>query len=149
MGMDCTFDSYRKKTLSNLALGYDKVQEEGKTFWRKTGFFSKNDGTPSGGTYSTVDDLLKFSEAFRSDLLISSESKELLMSAKPKLSSMNYGYGFWIENSRIFGRVVGNGGTAPGVSANFRIFLDKGYTMIILSNYSEKSFLLQEKSGTC
>ena len=136
-GMDNTYDSFRKKTLSNLALGYDKVQEEGKAFWRQTGFFGKNDGTPSGGGYSTADDLLKFSEAIRSNLLISKESKDLLTSAKPGLSSMNYGYGFWIENSRIFGRVVGHGGTAPGVSANFRMFLDRGYTMIILSNYSE------------
>jgi CubicO group peptidase (beta-lactamase class C family) len=136
-GMDNTFDSYRNKTLSNVALGYDKVQEEGKAIWRKTGFFSKNDGTPSGGGYSTVDDLLNFSEALRSDLLISSESKELLMSAKPGLSSVNYGYGFWIENSSKFGRVVGHGGVAPGVSANFRMFLDRGYTLITLSNYSE------------
>ncbi len=134
--MDNTFDSYRKKTLSNLALGYDKVQEEGKAFWRKTGFFGKNDDNPSGGGYSTVDDLLKFSEALRTDLLISSESKELLMSAKPGLNSIHYGYGFWIERSG-FGRVVGHGGVAPGVSANFRMFLDSGYTMIILSNYSE------------
>jgi hypothetical protein len=132
------------KTLSNLAMGYDKVQEEGKAFWRKTGFFGKNDGTPSGGGYSTVDDLLKFSEALRTDLLISSESKELLMSAKPGLSSKHYGYGFWIENSR-FGRVVGHAGVAPGVSANFRMFVDRGYTMIILSNYSEASLPVSGK----
>jgi len=134
--MDNTFDSYRKKALSNVALGYDKVQEEGKAFWRKTGLFGNNDGTPSGGGFSTVDDFLKFSEALRTDLLISSESKELLMSAKPGLNSIHYGYGFWIENSR-FGRVVGHGGVAPGVSANFRMFLDRGDTMIILSNFSE------------
>jgi CubicO group peptidase (beta-lactamase class C family) len=135
-GMDNTFDSYRKTTLSNVALGYDKVQEEGKAIWRKTGLFGNNDGTPSGGGFSTVDDFLKFAEALGSNLLISSGSKELLMSAKPGLNSMNYGYGFWIERSR-FGRVVGHGGVAPGVSANFRMFLDRGYTLIILSNYSE------------
>jgi len=123
------------KILSNVALGYDKVQEEGKAIWRKTGLFGKN-GSHSSGGFLTVDDLLKFSEALRSDLLISSGSKELLMSAKPGLSSMNYGYGFWIENSR-FGRVVGHGGVAPGVSANFRMFLDRGYTLITLSNFSE------------
>jgi CubicO group peptidase (beta-lactamase class C family) len=137
--MDNTFDSFRNKTLSNLAMGYDKVQEEGKAFWRKTGFFGKNDGTPSGGGFSTVDDLLKFSEALRSGLLISSESKELLMSVKASSRSMDYGYGFIIENSRKFGRVVGHGGAAPGVSANFRMFVDKKYTMIILSNFSEAS----------
>ncbi|NIM90703.1 MAG: serine hydrolase, partial [Candidatus Aminicenantes bacterium] len=121
---------------SNVALGYDKVQEEGKALWRKTGLFGKN-GSPSSGGFSTVDDLLRFAEALRTDLLISSESKELLMSAKPGLSSMNYGYGFWIESSRKFGRVVGHGGAAPGVSANFRMFVDTGYTLITLSNYSK------------
>ncbi len=134
-GMDNTIGSSSDKILSNVALGYDKVQEEGKAIWRKTGLFGKN-GSPSSGGFSTVDDFLKFSEALRTDLLISSESKELLMSAKPGLNSMNYGYGFWIESSR-FGRVVGHGGRAPGVSANFRIFLDRGYTMIILSNFSD------------
>jgi CubicO group peptidase (beta-lactamase class C family) len=135
--MDNTFDSYRIKTFSNWAMGYDKVQEEGKAFWRKTGFFGKTGSPPSGGEFSTVDDLLKFSEALRSDLLIRSKSKELLMSAKPGLNSKHYGYGFWIESSRKFGRVVGHGGVAPGVSANFRMFLDRGYTLITLSNFSE------------
>lgn len=144
-GMDNTFDSYRKKALSNVALGYDKVQEEGKAFWRKTGLFSNNDGTPSGGGYSTVDDLLNFSEALRSDMLISSESKELLMSTKASSSSMDYGYGFIVDSSRKFGRVIGHGGAAPGVSANFRMFLDKGYTMIILSHLSEASLPVSRK----
>jgi len=134
--MDNTIGSSSNKILSNVALGYDRVQEEGKAIWRKTGLFGKN-GSPSSGGFSTVDDLLNFSEALRRDLLISSESKELLMSAKPGLSSKNYGYGFWIESSRKFGRVVGHGGVAPGVSANFRMFLDRGYTLITLSNYSE------------
>jgi len=143
--MDNTIDFDRNKTLPNLAMGYDKVQEEGKAFWRKTAFAGKINGQPSGGGFSTVDDLLRFSEALRSDLLISSESKELLMSAKPGLSSMNYGYGFWIENSWKFGRVVGHGGANFGVSANFRMFVDKGYTMIILSNFSEASLPVSRK----
>ena len=135
--MDNTIVFNRNKTLPNLAMSYEKVQEEGKAFWRKTAFAGKIKGSPAGGGFSTVDDLLKFAEALRTDLLISSESKELLMSVKPGLSSMNYGYGFWIESSRKFGRVAGHGGVAPGVSANFRMFLDRGYTLITLSNYSE------------
>ena len=142
--MDNTIDTFRNKTLSNLAMGYDKVQEEGKAFWRNTGFFGKIGSPPSGG-FSTVDDLLKFAEALRSDLLISRESKELLMSVKARSSSMNYGYGFIIESSRKFGRVVGHGGAAPGVSSNFRMFVDKGYAMIILSNYSEASLPVSGK----
>jgi CubicO group peptidase (beta-lactamase class C family) len=138
--MDNTIGSSSKKILLNVALGYDKVQEEGKAIWRKTGLFGKN-GSPSSGGFSTVDDLLNFSEALRTDLLISSESKELLVSVKARSSSIDieYGYGFIISSSMKFGRVVGHGGAAPGVSANFRLFLDRGYTMIILSNFSEAS----------
>jgi CubicO group peptidase (beta-lactamase class C family) len=143
--MDNTIGFDRNKTLPNLAMGYEKVQEEGKAFWRKTAFAGKIDGSPSGGGFSTVDDLLKFAEALRSDLLIRSESKELLMSIKPNLSSMDYGYGFLVDSSRTLGRVVGHGGAAFGVSANFRMFVDTGYTMIILSNYSEASLPVSRK----
>jgi len=137
--MDNTIVFDRNKTLSNLAMSYEKVQEEGKAFWRKTAYAGKIKGSPAGGGFSTVDDLLRFAEALRSDLLISSESKELLMSVKARSSSIEYGYGFIIESSRKFGRIVGHGGAAPGVSSNFRMFVDRGYTLIILSNYSEAS----------
>jgi CubicO group peptidase (beta-lactamase class C family) len=145
--MDNTIGFDPNKTSSNLAMGYDKVQEEGKAFWRKTAFAGKIKGSPSGGGFSTVDDILKFAEALSSDLLISSSSKELLMSVKARSSSidLDYGYGFIIENSRKFGRVVGHGGAAFGVSANFRMFVDRGYTMIILSNFSEASLPVSGK----
>jgi len=67
------------------------------------------------------------------------------MSAKARSSSMDYGYGFIIENSRKFGRVVGHGGAAPGVSANFRMFVDRGYTIVILSNFGEASLPVSTK----
>jgi CubicO group peptidase (beta-lactamase class C family) len=143
--MDNTIGFDRNKTLPNVAMGYEEVQEEGNTFWRKTAFAGKINGSPSGGGFSTVDDLLKFAEALRSDRLISSKSKELLMSAKPTLGSDEYGYGFIIESSRKFGRVVGHGGAGFGVSANFRMFVDRGFTMIILSNYGEASLPVSSK----
>lgn len=143
--MDNTIGFDRNKTLPNLAMGYEKVKEEGKAFWRKTAYAGKIKGSPAGGGFSAVDDLMKFAEALRSDLLIGSESKELLMSVKANSRSIDYGYGFIIENSRKFGRVVGHGGAAFGVSANFRMFVDRGYTMIILSNLSEASLPVSRK----
>jgi CubicO group peptidase (beta-lactamase class C family) len=145
VNMDNTIVFDRNKTLSNLAMSYEKVQEEGKAFWRKTAYAGKIKGSPAGGGFSTVDDLLKFAEALRSDLLISGESKELLMSVKASSRSMEYGYGFIIGSNRKLGRVVGHGGAAPGVSANFRMFVDRGYTMIILSNFSEASLPVSGK----
>jgi hypothetical protein len=79
--------------------------------------------------------------------LISSESKELLMTVKARSNSgdIEYGYGFIIWTSQKLGRVVGHGGAAPGVSSNFRMFVDRGYTMIILSNFSEASVPVSRK----
>ena len=144
-GMENTIGFDRSKTLPNVAMGYEKVEEAGKASWRKTAFAGQIHGSPSGGGFSSVDDLLKFAEALKSDLLISSESRELLMSAKPKLGSAEYGYGFIIESSPKFGRVIGHGGAAFGVSANFRMFVDTGDTMIILSNFGEASFPVSSK----
>ncbi len=143
--MDNTIGFDRNKTLSNLAMGYEKVQEGEKAFWRKTSFAGKINGSPAGGGFSTVDDLMKFAEALRSDLLISRESSELLMSAKPGLSSTEYGYGFIVSSDGKFGRIAGHGGAAFGVSANFRMFVDQGYTMIILSNFTEASLPVSSK----
>jgi hypothetical protein len=63
------------------------------------------------------------------------------MSVKARSDSadIEYGYGFIIDHDSRLGRIVGHGGGAPGVSANFRMFLDHNCTMIILSNYSEAS----------
>jgi len=143
--MDNTIYFDLNKTLPNLAMGYEKVKKDDKSSWRKTAFAGKIDGSPSGGRFSTVEDLLKFARALGSNQLISRESKELLMSVKARSSSIEYGYGFLIYSSMKLGRVVGHGGAAPGVSANFRMFVDKGYTMIIFSNYSEASLAVSGK----
>jgi hypothetical protein len=68
-------------------------------------------------------------------------SRDLLTSTKAKSDSVGieYGYGFIIDHDRKLGRIVGHGGAAPGVSANFRMLVDQGYDMIILSNLSEAS----------
>jgi CubicO group peptidase (beta-lactamase class C family) len=143
--MDKTIDFDLNKTRKNLAMGYEKVREEGKVVLRKTPFAGKIDGSPSGGGFSIVEDLLRFAVALESDVLISRESRDLLTSVKAGSDSMEYGYGFIVNSSRKLGRVVGHGGAGPGVSANFRMFVDKGYTMIILSNYSEASLAVSQK----
>ena len=60
----------------------------------ETIFYHVAKGGPAGGGFSTAEDLLKFDIALRSNKLINKESAELLMSAKPELNSLNYGYGF-------------------------------------------------------
>jgi CubicO group peptidase (beta-lactamase class C family) len=91
-------------------------------------------GNPSGGAYSTVKDMLKFSSALTRNTLLSKESTNIIMSDKVEARMGAYGYGFEIlvENGH---RTVGHSGGAPGISAIFRILIDEDYTIIILSNY--------------
>lgn len=119
---------------SNLAIGYEKEYNESGKQYRNNIFAHVIRGGPSGGGYSTVKDLLKFSDALLSDKLVSAQSRQMLTSPKPELSSPFYGYGF-----SVMGKIVGHSGGFIGVSSNMDIFLNDGYTAIVLSNYGGAS----------
>jgi D-alanyl-D-alanine carboxypeptidase len=91
-------------------------------------------GGPSGGGFSTVEDLLRFRNGLLDHQLLSPESTDLLLAGKVRLrETTQYAYGFV---DRIAGgqRVVGHSGGAPGVCNFMDIYLESGYTLIILSN---------------
>ena len=138
-------DSYElDKVNHNLAVGYDKKFTE-------TGFEFVNNifdhvirGGPAGGGYSTVEDLLKFANALRTNKLIGSKYKEMLFTSKPELHSPHYGYGFQILKPDV----VGHSGGFEGISANLTMYLDKGYTVAVLSNYSNEAMYIFRKIDT-
>jgi CubicO group peptidase (beta-lactamase class C family) len=121
----------------NLAVGYQKEYNDNGYRFRNNVFQHVLRGGPAGGGYSTVEDLLKFDVALRSGKLVGAEYVKILLSAKPELNSPNYGYGFQIDNER---RIAGHGGGFPGISSNLDIFLDNGYTAVVMSNYGGGSF---------
>ncbi|MCA1566587.1 MAG: beta-lactamase family protein [Acidobacteria bacterium] len=117
----------------NLAVGYQKeFNEDGTTRFRNNVFQHVIRGGPAGGGYSTVGDLLKFDTALRANKLVGAEYVRQLISAKPELSSPQYGYGFGVDTKR---RIVGHSGGFAGISSNLDMFLDSGYTAIVMSNY--------------
>src|SRR5205085_7642385 len=85
-------------------------------------------GGPAGGGFSTVEDLLKFSEALRAGRLVSAASYALLTSPKPELNSPSYGYGFEVDAA---GRRVGHSGGFVGISSNLDMYMDGGYTAVV------------------
>jgi CubicO group peptidase (beta-lactamase class C family) len=130
------------KVNPNLAVGYDKsFSDDGVSFTNNI-FMHVLRGGPQGGGYSTVEDLLKFDLALRSNKLVGAEYVKLLLSAKPELNSPNYGYGFQVDSER---QIVGHGGGFPGISSNLDIFLGTGWTAIVMSNYSRGAQPVQEK----
>ncbi len=87
----------------------------------------------AGALYSTVDDVLTFSNALFGARLLKKETLALL--TKPGLD--DYGYGLWAYDTKIAGkkhRVVKRPGQIMGAQSQLYHFLDEDVTIIILSN---------------
>ncbi len=127
----------------NLAVGYQKeFNDDGTIRFRNNIFQHVIRGGPAGGGYSTVGDLLKFDRALRTNKLVGAEYVRQLLSAKPELNSPEYGYGFSVDTKN---RIVGHSGGFSGISSNLDMFLDSGYTAIVMSNYGGGSGLVGSK----
>jgi len=85
---------------------------------------------------------MKFDVALRSNKLVGAEYVKLLLSPKPELKSPDYGYGFQID---LENQIAGHGGGFEGISSNLDMFLNSGYTAVVLSNYGGASFPVLEK----
>ena len=104
---------------------YRAIHGEGYTEFR---------GGPAGGSYSTVEDLLKFGNALTTGKLLSAEYLQILTTGRAPMldgSLAGYDYGGRLPDGRRF---IGHAGSAPGQCANFRIYLSNGYTIIVLEN---------------
>jgi len=44
-------------------------------------------------------------------------------------------YGFIIENHEKLGRIIGHAGGFFGISSNLDMYLDTGYTVVVMTNY--------------
>ncbi|MFN7930497.1 MAG: serine hydrolase domain-containing protein [Blastocatellia bacterium] len=132
------------KVNPNLAIGYQKEFSDAGVSFSNNIFMHVMRGGPQGGGYSTVEDLLKFDVALRSNKLVGAEYVKMLLSAKPELKSTGYGYGFQVE-TRDGVVIVGHSGGFPGISSNLDMFLGTGWTAIVMSNYGRGSTPVSEK----
>ncbi len=126
----------------NLAAGYEKDYTDDGVRFRNNIFSHVIRGGAAGGGYSTVEDLMRFDIALRSNKLVGAEYVKLLLSPKPELKSPSYGYGFQID---VENQIAGHGGGFDGISSNLDMFLNSGYTAVVLSNYGGASFPVLEK----
>jgi D-alanyl-D-alanine carboxypeptidase len=105
-------------------------------------------GISAGGGYSTVGDMLKFSNCLVNYQLLSPVWTNILLEEKvdrpiPGLGA-KYAYGFMVGMMNNH-RVVGHGGSLPGVCTNLAIFTDLGYTVVTLSNSSNDCIRVNPK----
>lgn len=118
----------RDSPVKNLAVGYTNMNSNdliGKKYqWENTYMLSPR-GTPAGGGYSTVEDMLKYDQALRNNKLI----------GKDYMNFMNSRFEGNIGDPFTPYRTSRSAGGAPGMSTLLARDLIKGYTIIVLSNF--------------
>jgi D-alanyl-D-alanine carboxypeptidase len=124
----------------NRAIGYvrDSAEDVQENQYPRTNVLvSPAKGSPAGGSYSTVYDLLRFAQALHSHCLLRADFTEALLQPRVKMGpggQSSYAYGF--GQHEVGGiRIVGHNGGAPGVGAQLDMYLELNYTVAILSNY--------------
>jgi CubicO group peptidase (beta-lactamase class C family) len=91
-------------------------------------------GTPAGGGYSTVGDLVRFAEALTSGRLLDAERLALVIEGGIEAGpGATYGMGFG-KGAYDGSRWCGHHGGAPGQNGALTIFPDTGYVIAALSN---------------
>lgn len=137
-------DSYEAdRDVANRAIGYTEIGPSNRAEpgpMRNNLVINPVKGSPAGGGYSTVEDMLKFGMALRQHRLLSEKLTQLVLKGKVETGMPNerYAYGF-MEGQTNGSLVVGHGGTSPGANTKFDMYPDLGYIVIVLSNYDPRA----------
>ena len=88
-------------------------------------------GNASGGGYSNLDDLFHFSIALRNYKLLNQEFTDLFTT--PVNETDRYGLGMQFPNPEK-GNIYGHSGGHYGVTAEWRVYAEEDYTIVLLTN---------------
>lgn len=102
-------------------------------------------GTSAGGWYATVEDFARFARALREHRLLDSAHTALLLTGKVPIgqSVVQYAYGF-MDRFQVGRRLVGHGGSYPGMNGELTFEPAGGYTVVVLSNFDPPAATLIE-----
>jgi CubicO group peptidase (beta-lactamase class C family) len=118
----------------NLAIGY--TREDSQNRLHNNLYMHVVKGGPSGGGFSTVEDLLNFDIAIRSGGLLNPEYTRLLLTGKVATDMPGVRYAFGFFEKRLNGlHSVGHGGGFSGISSALWMYPEIGYTLAVMSNY--------------
>ena len=137
---------WNKAGMSNTSLEEDKQKDNNKSrlYLKVKSTYIKSPKTDlsiiysAGGVQSTVKDLLKFGEAVLHNKLIESTTLEMMINATdemaPAIGDDPYGFGWAVYDDPKYGRIIQHGGTQPGASSFFSIYIDHKIVTVVLSN---------------
>lgn len=134
------------RPVPNLAVGYTRVADDAGEHWETNLFKHVIRGGPAGGGLSTVEDLLRFDRALRANKLVKAETAVRMWTPSAQSAGLGqgYGYGFAIRGGPG-NRIAGHSGGFAGVSARFDMYLDAGYTVVVLCNYDQAAEAVGDK----
>ncbi len=131
-------DSYTLDALPpSAAIGYTTLDGnyEWTLTWRGNGFVLPMRGSSDGGGYSTAHDLLAFSQALLGNRLLSAADTDLVLKGKVEAEDPTRWYAYGFQDKVLNGqRVVGHGGSFPGVNSFLDMYVDSGYVLVVLTN---------------
>ena len=117
---------YRDDLVENRAVGYTNMNRNDQAYLSDNLDMLPTRGTPAGGGYSTVEDMLKFDNTLRNIKLLSSDYTNYFIGRFKGFP----GDPFILPN-KTFSLVGG----APGVFAFLGLDFQSSYSIIVLSNY--------------
>jgi CubicO group peptidase (beta-lactamase class C family) len=117
----------------NIATGY----KDGPNGTRLDNIFDLGViGSPAGMAYSTGEDMAKFQAALVGGKLLRRPSVETLWTVVTEQPDRPTEYGYGAEITHYNGvRIVGHGGGWKGITNGFDMYPERGYTVVVLSNY--------------
>ena len=116
--------------MAGLAIGYYQGPDGLASNSEQLGLM----GSPAGGGYASANDLLQFSNALASGILLDRDTLDQIWTPYAELGP-DFGYGYlWGIGSLNNRRWVGHNGGSPGVSADYRYYPESGFTVIVLAN---------------
>jgi CubicO group peptidase (beta-lactamase class C family) len=127
------------RDIPNLATGY----QDGPRGERRNNLFELGIiGSPATTAYSTARDLVRFHRALREGTLLKRETREVGWTAWTE-NAPDHGYGYGAHVIRYNGhRIIGHGGGWKGITNQFDMYPDLGYTVVVLSNYDVEPLIV-------
>lgn len=143
---------YQPQKIENYALGYgysDSLKRKITPDEMGKNMFTYLDGIVGDGMVNTTaKDLLKWDRALYTGKLVNEEDKKMIFSSYPTNDNKgtNYGFGWFINNSKDFGKIVYHSGSWAGYITYIGRDLDHDKTIIILQNNMLKTTALPSKN---
>lgn len=138
-GMSSSGSLTTKEQVKGSAKGY--VKKEGAII--EANYINASVYKGAGSIYSTVQDMFKFDQALYTDKLLSNKYRDMMYT-----TTGNYGYGWFVRPFPGIGKVVYHEGGIPGYTGLLFRAVEKGQTVILLSNNeSDDSYKQQITRG--